>query len=136
MPSFWLLKTEPSAYSFEDLEREGQTIWDGVTNNLARKHLRSFQAGDRALFYHTGNEKQVVGVARIVSQPYPDPSPGKEHLMVVDLQPEQRLPDPVPLSRIKQEKAFRESDLVRLPRLSVIPVTQDQWEEVLKLGGL
>jgi predicted RNA-binding protein with PUA-like domain len=136
MPSFWLLKTEPSAYSFEDLEREGQTVWDGVTNNLARKHLRSFQPGDRVLFYHTGDEKQVVGLARVVSPPYPDPTPGRDHLLVVDLQPEQRLPSPVSLATIKQQRTFQDSDVVRLPRLSVIPITEDQWSEILQLGGV
>lgn len=137
MSQFWLVKTEPSVYSFADLEREGQTVWDGVTNNLAQKHLRNIKPGDRVLVYHTGDEKQIVGIARALSAAYPDPKQSKSGtLVVVDLQPEQALPSPVTLSEIKNNQAFSASPLVRLPRLSVLPVTQAEWETVMDLAGL
>ncbi|MFB3903051.1 MAG: EVE domain-containing protein [Acidobacteriota bacterium] len=138
MSQFWLVKTEPSVYSFGDLEQEGRTVWDGVTNNLAQKHLRSMKPGDRVLVYHTGDEKQVVGTARAVSGAYPDPKQGRGggSLVVVDLQPEQALPRPVTLSDIRGNPAFSESPLVRLPRLSVLPITEAQWDTVMELAGL
>lgn len=136
MSNFWLVKTEPSVYSFANLEREGQTVWDGVTNNLAQKHVRSFQPGDRVLVYHTGDEKQVVGIAQVLAGPYPDPKQAGSNLMVVDLQPEQSLPRPVSLAEIKSNAKFSDSPLVRLPRLSVMPVTAEQWEAVLELSGM
>jgi len=132
-----LVKTEPSVYSFADLQREGQTVWDGVTNNLAQKHLRSIKPGDRILVYHTGDEKQVVGTARALSAAYPDPKQAKGgSLVVVDLQAEQSLPTPVTLSEIKSNAAFSESPLVRLPRLSVLPISEAEWETIMDLAGM
>jgi len=137
MSQFWLVKTEPSVYSFADLQREGQTVWDGVTNNLAQKHLRSIKPGDRILVYHTGDEKQVVGTARALSAAYPDPKQAKGgSLVVVDLQAEQSLPTPVTLSEIKSNAAFSESPLVRLPRLSVLPISEAEWETIMDLAGM
>jgi len=137
MPQFWLVKTEPSVYSFADLQREGQTVWDGVTNNLAQKHLRSMKPGDRVLFYHTGDEKQVVGTARVVSSAYPDPQQTKGgRLLVVDLQPEQAVPRAVTLAEIKSNPAFFESPLVRLPRLSVMPISEAEWEAIMQAAGV
>lgn len=137
MSQFWLFKTEPSVYSFADLEREGRTVWDGVTNNLAQKHLRSIKPGDSVLVYHTGDEKQVVGIAQAVSGAYPDPKQSKGgSLVVVDVQPEQALPRPVTLAEIKSNPAFSESPLVRLPRLSVLPIAEEEWETVMDLAGL
>ncbi|RPI21861.1 MAG: EVE domain-containing protein [Acidobacteria bacterium] len=133
MPNFWLVKTEPSVYSFADLEREGRAVWDGVTNNLAQKNLRRFQARDQVLVYHTGDEKQVVGIATVLAGPYPDPQ--NTALVVVDLKPDRPLPRPVSLAEIKSEARFSDSPLVRLPRLSVMPVTPEQWEVVLEMSG-
>lgn len=136
MAQFWLVKTEPSVYSFADLQKEGRTVWDGVTNNLAQKHLRTMSPGDRVLVYHTGDEKQVVGTARALSRGYPDPKqPKGSTLVVVDLQPEQALPKPVTLSEIKGMVQFSDSPLVRLPRLSVVPITEAQWEGIMELAG-
>jgi predicted RNA-binding protein with PUA-like domain len=137
MSQFWLLKTEPSVYSFADLQREGRTVWDGVTNNLAQKHLRSIKPGDRVLIYHTGDEKQVVGTARALSGAYPDPRQSKGGTLVVfDLQPEQALPRAVTLSEIKGNRVFSESPLVRLPRLSVLPISEVEWEGIMELAGM
>ncbi len=137
MSQFWLVKTEPSVYSFADLQREGRAVWDGVTNNLAQKHMRSIKPGDRVLVYHTGDEKQIVGMARAVSGPYPDPKRAEGgSIVVVDLQPEQALPRAVPLSEIKARPEFSKSPLVRLPRLSVLPVTGEEWEGIMELAGI
>lgn len=133
MPRHWVLKTEPSEYGFADLVRERRTRWEGVSNPVALKHLRSMHEGDDALIYHTGNEKALVGLARIASAPYPDPSDAK--LVVVDVEPVKPLPRPVPLAEIKAEAAFAELGLVRVPRLSVVPVEPAQWTRMLAMAG-
>lgn len=135
MASYWILKTEPSTYSFDDLEREKAAVWDGVRNNLALKHLRQMQPGDEVLIYHTGNEKAAVGLARVASAPYPDPKAKDPKLVVVDIKAAGRLPQPVPLSVIKADRAFADFALVRMSRLSVVPATPAQWKRLLKLGG-
>lgn len=134
MPNLWLLKTEPSTYSFADLEREGKAVWDGVSSNAALKNIRAMQKGDLALIYHSGDEKAVIGLAEITSAPYPDPKLNDPKLVVFDLKPKKRLPKPVPLAAIKKQKSLESFDLVRIPRLSVMPVTEKQWEMLLKLG--
>jgi len=133
--SYWILKAEPSTYSYADLEREGRAVWDGVTNPLALKHLRAMQKGDEVLIYHTGAEKACVGVARVASAPYPDPKAKGEKLTVVDLQPVRRLAGPVPLSAVKADKFFADFALVRMPRLSVIPASAAQWQRLLRMSG-
>lgn len=135
MASYWILKTEPSTYSFDDLEREKAAVWDGVRNNLALKHLRQMQPGDEVLIYHTGDEKAAVGLARVASAPYPDPKAKDPKLVVVDIRAAGRLPQPVPLSVIKADRAFADFALVRMSRLSVVPATPAQWKRLLKLGG-
>lgn len=135
MPNHWLLKTEPSTYSFDDLLRERRTTWDGVRNNLALSHLRGMKPGDRALIYHTGAEKAVVGIARVASMPYPDPGHDDPKLVVIDLEPEARLDQPVPLAAIKADPAFADFPLVRLGRLSVMPVTTEHWKRILAMAG-
>lgn len=132
--AYWLLKTEPSTYSFDDLLRDGKTVWDGVTNSLALKHLRSMRKGDLAFIYHTGDEKAIVGIAEIASAPYPDPRAQDEKLTVVDLRPKQRLNHPVPLSAIKSKRDLARFELVRLPRLSVMPVSKDVWDALLAMS--
>ena len=134
MPSYWILKTEPSTYGYADLEREGAAVWDGVSNNLALKHLRAMRRGDQALIYHSGAEKAVVGRARVTSPAYPDPKRADRKLVVVDIRATGRLGQPVPLAAIKGDPAFRDLALVRMPRLSVLPATSAQWERLLKLG--
>lgn len=130
----WLFKEEPDHYSYADLEREKTTLWEGVTNNLARKHLRQVQRGDRILFYHTGKEKAVVGEMRAVSDPMLDPNSSDPKAVVVRVQPVRRLHHPIPLGRIKEDRMLAGWDLVRLPRLSVMPVTLDQWRRVEELS--
>jgi predicted RNA-binding protein with PUA-like domain len=134
MARHWVLKTEPSEYSFADLVRDRRTRWEGVSNPVALKHLRSMLEGDEAFIYHTGNEKSLVGLARIVSPPYPDPNDPK--LVVVDLEAGKPLPRPVALAEIKADPAFAELGLVRMGRLSVVPVEPSQWKRLLGMAGM
>ena len=131
----WLFKSDPETYSFEDLEREGSTVWDGVSNNLALKHLRSVHKGDPALIYHTGDQKAIVGLAEAVSDPYPDPKQKDPRLTVVEVKSVKRLPRPVPLSEIRQQAALKDFYLVRMPRLSVMPVTDAQWKLIMEMAA-
>jgi predicted RNA-binding protein with PUA-like domain len=133
--SFWLLKTEPDKYSYADLERDGATIWDGVANNTALMHIRTMLPGDLALIYHTGDERQAVGLAEITSAPYADPKLGDPKLVVVDLRPLRRLSRPVTLAAVKADPAFADFGLVRLGRLSVVPVTPEHWGKLLGMAG-
>lgn len=135
MASYWILKTEPDSYSFEDLVREGTGTWDGVANAVALKHIGAMRTGDRLLIYHTGREKQVVGAARIVSDPYPDPKSDDPKLMVFDLTAGSRWPSPVSLSTIKADPLFADHPLVRVGRLSVAPLSRAQWDRLHQLGG-
>jgi len=135
VPNYWIVKTEPSTYSFDDLARQKAAVWDGVKNSLALKHLREMKPGDRVLVYHTGDEKAVVGVAEVVSEAYPDPKRKDPKLVVVDLKAGERLPHPVPLAEIKKERAFADLGLVRIGRLSVMPASADQFKRLLELGG-
>jgi predicted RNA-binding protein with PUA-like domain len=122
----WLLKTEPGTYSFDDLEREGRAVWDGVTNPVALRNLRAMKPGERAFVYHTGDERAVVGRAEVVKAAYPDPRGASERLVVVDLVPAGRLAHPVTLEAIKKLPVFADSPLVRQGRLSVVPLTAAQ----------
>ncbi|HTP50622.1 MAG TPA: EVE domain-containing protein [Anaeromyxobacteraceae bacterium] len=131
--AFWLLKTEPSTYSFADLVRERRTRWDGVTNPQALANLRAMKAGDEALVYHSG-AKEAVGLARVVAESTPDPRDPTGKLVAVDLAAERALPAPVGLEALKAEAAFRGSPLLRQGRLSVVPLTAEQWRAVLRLS--
>ena len=135
MANRWLLKTEPSEYSFDDLIRDKKTVWDGVTNALALKHLRAIRKGDELLIYHTGNVRAAVGLARAASDPYPDPSKQDSKVVVVDVTPVRRLARPVTLEAVKAAPALRDFELVRLPRLSVMPVPADLWKRILQMSG-
>ena len=130
----WLFKSDPETYSFSDLEREGHTVWDGVSNNLALKHLRSAHKGDSVLIYHTGEEKAIVGIAEVTTEPYSDPKQKDSRLTVVDVKATQRLARPVTLQEIKQQPEFKNFELVRLPRLSVMPVSDSQWKALVALA--
>jgi predicted RNA-binding protein with PUA-like domain len=126
----WLFKQEPEAYSYDMLVRDGSTLWDGVANALARQHLRSVQVGDRVLYYHTGKEKAVVGEMRITAGPFtPENSPDPK-AVVVRVAPVRRLPKPVTLERIKAEPLLKDFELVRISRLSVMPVSQAVWDRI------
>ena len=129
--AYWLLKTEPSDYAYADLEKDQGTVWDGVSNNLALKHLRQIRRGDQALIYHTGRERMVVGIAEVTSDPCPDPERDDPRLVVVEVKPGRRLPRPIPLADIKSDPELKEFDLVRLPRLSVMPVAENVWNRLL-----
>jgi predicted RNA-binding protein with PUA-like domain len=126
----WLVKEEPTHYSFDQFVADGSTVWSGVKNPLAQKNLRAMQEGDRVFYYHTGNEKAVVGTAKVTAAAYPDPKDKSGRLVVVELVPEKKLPRPVTLAEIKAAGRFADFQLVRLPRLSVMPVTEDQWAAI------
>jgi predicted RNA-binding protein with PUA-like domain len=130
----WLFKEEPTHYNFADLEREGRTLWDGVTNALARQHLRHMRAGDRVLYYHTGKERAIVGEARVVRGPAPESGSDDPRSVAVQVEPVRRLPQPVTLEQIKDDPALAGWDLIRLPRLSVMPVSAEQWRRVEELA--
>jgi predicted RNA-binding protein with PUA-like domain len=131
----WLFKEEPTHYSYDDLVRDGKTTWTGVRNPLAQKHLRSVAKGDRIFFYHTGDEKSVVGVMKADGAAYPDPDDSSGKLYAVDVAPLKKLPHPVTLASIKGDKAFADFALVRMSRLSVMPVTDQQWARIEKMAG-
>ena len=131
----WLMKEEPTHYSFDDLTRDGRTSWTGVRNPLAQKHLRTIRSGDRIFFYHTGNEKAVIGQARAAGEPYPDPADKTGKLYAVDVEPVRKLPAPVTLAAIKADKSFASFPLVRMSRLSVMPVTDDEWKRIESMAG-
>ena len=135
MANYWILKTDADTYAFDQLARERRAVWDGVSNSLALKHIRSMRKGDQALIYHSGDEKALVGLARIASDPYPDPKAGDPRLAVVDVQAGERLARPVTLAAVKADPAFADLGLVRMSRLSVIPVPTEQWQRLLEMGG-
>jgi predicted RNA-binding protein with PUA-like domain len=132
--AYWLLKSEPQDYSWADLVQDGGTVWNGVKNPLALKYLRTMQPADEALIYHTGKERRVVGVAEIITLPYPDPALDDPLRVVVEITAVRSLPQPVTLAQIKQGN-FTGFDLIRLPRLSVVPVPTEYWQRILKLAG-
>lgn len=135
MASYWILKTEPTTYSWADLVRDGKTRWDGVRNNLALKHIRAMKKGDQLLIYHSGKDKAVVGKAKVASDPYPDPKAKDDKIVVVDIEAGTPLDRPVTLAEIKADSAFEDLALVRMPRLSVMPATGEQWKRMVGLGG-
>jgi predicted RNA-binding protein with PUA-like domain len=132
--AYWLFKEEPDHYGYSDLERDQKTLWDGVTNNLARKYLRQVRRGDEILYYHTGKEKAIVGVMRALRDASTDPNRDDPKAVVVQVRPVRRLQQPVSLGRIKEDPLLTSWDLVRLPRLSVMPVSEDQWRRVEELS--
>ncbi|NIR42511.1 MAG: EVE domain-containing protein [Gemmatimonadetes bacterium] len=134
MGAKWLLKSEPDEYSFDDLEREGRAVWDGVRNAVALRNMRQVQAGDGAFFYHTGKERAIVGVARIESDPYPDPDADDEKIVVFEVSPVRRLARPVTLAEVKAADELDDWELVRLPRLSVMPVPERLWSRILEMS--
>jgi predicted RNA-binding protein with PUA-like domain len=133
MSKRWLFKTEPSEYSYDDLERDKKTVWSGVSNSLALKHLREVRLGDEILIYHTGDEKAVVGLAEAIKEAYPDPKENDEKLVVVSIKPKRRFKRAVSLAEIKNAEALKDFDLVRLPRLSVMPINNEHWAALQEL---
>jgi len=131
----FLVKTEPSTYAYADLVRDKRTVWDGVSNPVALKHLATIRKGDTVVVYHTGDEKQAVGLAVALSDAYPDPKLNNPKRPVVDLAPERALPKPVTLAQVKADAVLKTHDLARLPRLSVMPFSEDQFKRLLRLAG-
>jgi predicted RNA-binding protein with PUA-like domain len=131
----WLFKSDPAAYSFGDLLRDGTTVWDEVSNNLALKHLRAVRKGDEIMIYHSGKERAIVGLAKAASQPYPDPKRKGAHFVVVDIAAGSKLSKPVTLSEIRKCAALSNFCLVRLPRLSVMPVSESHWQSILAISA-
>jgi len=130
----WLVKEEPEHYNYEQLEKDRKTIWAGVRNPLAQKHLRGIKRGDRIFYYHTGKEKAVVAIARAASDAYSDANDASGKLAVVDVVPERKLARPVTLAAIKADAAFASFPLVRMSRLSVMPVTDAEWARIETLS--
>jgi len=131
----WLFKEEPTHYSFDDLAKDRRTIWSGVKNPLAQKHLHAVRKGDRIFYYHTGDEKSVVGIAKALGDAYPDPDDSTGKQAVVDVAPVKKLPRGVRLAEIKADTAFKDFPLVRISRLSVMPVTDAEWTRIEKLAS-
>ncbi|MEK6822137.1 MAG: EVE domain-containing protein [Thermoproteota archaeon] len=137
MVNYWLAKQEPNGprgYNFETLKKDKKTIWDGVHNNLALKHMREMKDGDLVLFYHTGDERQAVGIMEIVSEPYPNPKEDNKRFIVVDVKYKKSLKRPVTLDEIKKQKIFQNWELVRISRLSVMPVPKHIWDTIIDIS--
>ena len=132
--NYWLIKSEPDEYSYQDLVAEGTGMWDGVRNYAARNHLRSMKKGDLVLFYHSRQGLEVVGICQAVKEAYPDPTAEKGDWSAVDFKAVKPLKKPVPLSDIKKEPSLQEMPLVRIGRLSVMPVTEEEFKKVLEMG--
>lgn len=133
--AYWLMKSEPFKYSWDQLVQDKSTSWDGVRNYGARNNLRAMKKGDLAFFYHSNEGVEIVGIVKIVKESYPDPTSDDPNWVVVDVKPHQKLKKPVTLAAIKAEKKLANMALVRLGRLSVQPVTTEEWELVLKMAG-
>ncbi|HEX9879931.1 MAG TPA: EVE domain-containing protein [Candidatus Binatia bacterium] len=134
MANRWLVKTEPSVYSYQQLVKEKRTVWDGVKNNLALKHMKGVKKGDWVMIYHTGKEKAAVGIARAVSGAHPDPKKNDARFLVFDVEAVKPLPRPVTLAELKGVPKLASFDLLRLSRLSVMPVSDDQWKIIVAMG--
>jgi predicted RNA-binding protein with PUA-like domain len=137
MVNYWLAKQEPSGprgYNFQTLKKNKKTVWDGVHNNLALKHMRNMKSGDLVLFYHTGDERQVVGIMEITSKPYPNPKEDNERFIVVDVMYKKSLNRPITLDELKKQKNFTNWELIRISRLSVMPVPKDIWDAIIEIS--
>lgn len=130
----WLVKEEPEHYGFDQLQRDRKTVWSGVRNPLAQRHLKSIRKGDRIFYYHTGKQKAVVAIAQALSDAYPDPSDSTGRLYALDVGPVRELANPVTLASIKADTAFASFPLVRMPRLSVMPVTDKEWKRICDMS--
>ena len=137
MTNYWLVKQEPSGprgYSFDQMKKDKKTIWDGVHNNLALKHMNNMKKGDLALYYHTGDERQAVGIIEITKKAYPNPEEENKRFVVVDVKYKKPLKRPVTLDEMKKEKKFKNWELLRISRLSVLPVPKEIWDRILKMS--
>lgn len=132
--AYWLIKSEPFKYSWEQFEKDGSTFWDGVRNYAARNNLRSMKKGDLAFFYHSNEGLEIVGIAKVIKESYQDPTTEEDAWVAVDFKPHKKLKHPVSLSTIKSTKELSQMALIRLGRLSVQPVLPEEWELILKLS--
>ena len=132
MVNYWLAKQEPTSYNFSSLKKEKKTVWDGVHNNLALKNIGKIKKGDKIFFYHSGKEKQVIGIMEVISNPYPNPEEDNKRFIVVDVKFNKQLKKPVTLEEIKKEKKYSNWDLLRISRLSVMPVPKQIWDFIIK----
>lgn len=133
--AYWLAKSEPSTYSWDDLVKEKQTCWSGIRNYAARIHMRNMKKGDEVFFYHSNEGVEIVGIAKVIKEAYPDPTTDDERWVAVDLKPVRKLKNPVTLDAIKKETRLKEMALVRISRLSLQPVSDEEWEIVMKMAG-
>ena len=133
--AYWLVKSEPSVYSWDQLEMDKQTVWDGIRNYAARLHLRAMKKGDEVLFYHSNEGLEIVGIAKVAKEVYQDPSTTDDAWVAVDLKPYKKLKKPVGLAQIKKEKRLANMALVRIGRLSVQPVTDEEWKVLMEMAG-
>jgi predicted RNA-binding protein with PUA-like domain len=132
--AYWLVKSEPFKYSWEQFQKDGQTFWDGVRNYAARNNLKAMKKGDQVLWYHSNEGLEIVGIAKVVKEAYQDPTTDEDAWVVVDLKPYKKIKKPVSLAQIKADKRLTEMALVRLGRLSVQPVTENEWQIIMALG--
>ena len=130
----WLVKSEPSAYSWEQLEKDKQTVWDGIRSYAARNHLRAMKKGDKVLFYHSNEGLEIVGIAKVKKEAFQDPSTDEDAWVAVELQPHKKLKKPVNMAKIKADKRLKDMALVRIGRLSVQPVTDKEWNAIMELA--
>lgn len=133
--AYWLVKSEPFKYSWEQFEKDKQTFWDGVRNYAARNHLRSMKKGDLVLFYHSNEGLEIVGIAKVVKESYQDPTTDEDAWVVVDLQVHKKLKKPVSLADMKKDKRLSNMALIRIGRLSVQPVTDEEWKVIMEMAG-
>jgi len=134
--AYWLVKSEPEVYSWEQFAKEKQTRWDGIRNYAARNHIKSMKKGETCFFYHSGKDTEIVGICTVAREAYPDPTSDDPAWFAVDLKALKKIPHPVSLDQIKKEKKLSGMALVRISRLSVQPVTDEEWNTVTKMGGL
>ena len=133
---YWLIKSEPEVYSWDQLVKDKQTRWDGIRNYAARLHLRSMKKGDEIFFYHSNKGTEIVGIAKVTKEAYPDSTSSDPAWFAIDVKAEKKLAKPVSLEQIKKEKKLSSMALVRISRLSVQPVTEEEWKIIMKMGGM
>ena len=131
----WLVKSEPSVYGWEQFVKDGKTVWDGIRNYAARNHLKAMKKGDEVFFYHSNEGLEIVGIAKVIKEAYQDPSTDEEAWVVVDLKPVKKLKKPVTLQQMKADKRLLQMALIRIGRLSVQPVTDDEWKVIMEMAG-
>ena len=137
MINYWLAKQEPSGprgYNISTLQKEKTTVWDGVHNNLALKHMRNMKKGDQIIYYHTGDERQAVGIMSVITNPYPNPEEDNDRFVAVNVKFKEKFRKPVSLEQMKKEKSFKNWELLRIARLSVMPVPKSIWDKIIKMS--